>query len=240
MHTTNPHRPSKQQNARNTRYKRPALALVQRDHIDIELNDIYSKCADMERLIDIDDDDSLIDALEGDSEELHEFRFAFSDLQAKCDSLSGALNDSYVTEHFDDFLVGALGRNYQMVGYDSFEEDYFGLTRFEKERAETESNKRLMRLTKQELVAISGQCMGIFWAFLDIRHQYDNLKSTFDLLKEDRAEMMAVVQSVLDAYEKLAASNDDKADYDGRAGEAHEQSRFDSAVSWLPDWVWVQ
>jgi hypothetical protein len=216
-------------NAKNLRYKKPALQLIQRDHIDDELYRIQEDCAEFGWLIN-DDDETLVSALEGDTGDLHEFRFSFSDLEAKCDSLAEALRVNMVTEHFDDFLVSVLGKSYSMVGFDSFQEDYYSLTQYERGLAEAESGKKIMRLTKQEMLSVAGQCMGIFWAFLDIRHSYDCLKSAFDVLKEDRLELMKIVESVSDRYEQLMEK---ERDYDF-------EKKYDTALSLLPDWIWIQ
>ncbi|MCL2358105.1 MAG: hypothetical protein FWC70_13295 [Defluviitaleaceae bacterium] len=221
---------SPEENAKRLRYKRAALRLIQRESIYDELDDIAEKCSTMYWLIEGDEDEELTNALDGDTDDLHEFRFSFSDLEAKCYQLSEALRDTHITEHFDDFLVSALGKNYEMVGYDSFQEDYYRLTEYEPEFAEKESSKRLMRLTKSEVLAVAGQCIGIFWAFLDIRHSFDCLKSAFDTLKEDREELMSIAKSVEDRYEQLQ----------GNLHDYELRHKFDSALSLLPDWIWVQ
>ncbi|MCL2215796.1 MAG: hypothetical protein FWB91_02120 [Defluviitaleaceae bacterium] len=218
------------ENAKGLRYKRAALALVQREHICDELYEIQGKCSDMYWLIEGDENEELASALDGDTDDLHEFRFSFSDLEAKCESLHDALCDTHITEYFDDFLVGVLGKSYEMVGFDTFQEDYYSLVELEPAFAEKEAGKRLSRLTKNELLAAAGQCMGIFWAFLDIRHSFDCLKSAFDVLKEDREELMAIAKSIEDRYEQLQG---DLYNYEFR-------SKFDSALSLLPAWIWVQ
>jgi hypothetical protein len=114
---------SKAAKAKQLRYKKPALQMLSRDTLFSELEEIIEKCGDVGYYTD--DDDTLLNALDGDEEEAYEFKMAFFDLEAKSESLYGCLRDSYVTEYFDDFLVGILGNRYNMVGYDSFEEDYF-------------------------------------------------------------------------------------------------------------------
>lgn len=216
------------QKARNSRYKRAALALIQRETIADELYAISNECNDLE--LAVEDDEMLLDVFDGDSDEINEFRMMFADLSAKCERLSNTLSDEYVTEHFDDFFVGSLGRSYAMVGYDTVEEDYFNLTRFEAELAESDSGKRLMGLTKKELIAISGQCTGIMISFLDIRHSYDCLKSTLDMLRDDRTELMKNIRGIEESYKKTQ-----KDDYDYAA-----RRNYDDLLSRLPGIVWVQ
>ena len=218
---------TKAEKARNQRYKRAALALIQRDRLEDELDTIANECYDLEWAID--DDETLIDIFDGDTDEIHEFRMMFSDLSGKCERLQNCLRDWGVSKYFDDFFTGALGNAYSMVGYDGYEEDYFNLTRYEAEFAQSVSGKRLMVLTKEALIATAGQCFGVMMCFLDIRHSYECLKSTFDMLKDDRTELLKNVRTVEDAYEK---TQDDPYNWDVR-------SEYDNLLSRLPDRVWV-
>ena len=122
------------------RYRKAALAIVQRSRIDDELYDIAEECSDLEWTIA--DDESLIDVFDEDTDEIHDFRMMFSDLSVKCDKLQYELRNEYVTEHFDDFFVGTLDGAYSKVGFDEFEEDYMNLTRYEAELAQGVSGKR--------------------------------------------------------------------------------------------------
>lgn len=65
----------------------------------------------------------------------------------------------------DDCTVALIGNRYNTLGYDSEEEDYFSLTGYEQELAQTEAGKRLMRMTKAEMISTIGQCFGITLAF---------------------------------------------------------------------------
>lgn len=210
--------------ARQIRYKKAALAILQRDSIEDELYEIGNECGELEWAVE--DDETLLDVFDGDTDEIREFRFMFSDLSYNCERLQTEIRDGYVTEHFDDFFVGTLGAGYKMVGYDGMEEDYYQLTSFEAELAKTVSGKRLMGLTKETLIAVAGQCIGIMMCFLDIRHSYDCLKTSFDALRDDRAEMLKSVRSVEEAYEKWA---DDPSNY-----------AYDRWLSHMPDRVWVE
>ena len=214
--------------AKQVRYRRAALALVQRNHICDELYEIAEECSTLEWSIE--DDDTLIDIFDGDTDEIYEFRFAFSALSNKCELLHEQLCNYEVTEHFDDFFVGALGKPYAMVGYDSFEEDYFGLCSWDAELAQSASGKRLMKLTKENLISIAGQCVGVMMCFLDIQHSYDCLKSVFDLLKDERSELIANVMTVDDMYEKMQENP-----YDYTL-----QGQFNSLTLMLPERVWVE
>ena len=154
----------------------------------------------------------------------------FSDLTYRCDRLREALFENEVNEHFDDFFVGLLGRAYEVVGFDSFEEDYFHLTMYENQFANETSKKRLMSMTKEQLIATAGQCVGTFVAFLDVRTEYDCLKSTLDILRDERAEVMKSVKHISEAWEKVRENP-----YDGEAARHYE-----ALLERLPDVAWVQ
>jgi len=214
--------------AKNLRYRRAALQLFQRDNLCNELQSIADECCELEWAVE--DDEKLTDVFDGDTDEIHEFRLMFSLLSNKCEQLFTTLYDIDVTEHFDDFFVGALGKAYNMVGYDGFEEDWYSLTRYETELAQGVSGKRLMKLTKENLIAIAGQCVGVMMCFLEIQHSYDCLKSVFDALRDDRAELIGNVQTVEDLYDKLQE--------DPHNWKLLEQ--FNDVLWRLPDRVWVE
>lgn len=220
---------NKAEKARNLRYRRPALAMIRRDAIMDEINEIGDECALLEYTVE--DDEKLIDAFDGDSDEAFEFRMMFSALTDKCERLTRALTDTEVTEHFDDFFVGLLGGSaYKVIGFDSFEEDYFALTQFETQVAHETSGKRLMGLTKENLLATAGQCIGIMMCLLDIRHSYDCLKSTLDILRDERAEVMKSVKCISEVWEKLQENP-----YNREA-----RNLYESLLERLPDVAWVQ
>ncbi|MGN1365473.1 MAG: hypothetical protein ACI406_08915 [Victivallis vadensis] len=220
---------NKAEKSRNLRYRRPALTMIRRDAIMDEINEIGDECAMLEYAVE--DDEKLIDAFDGDSDEAFEFRMMFSALTDKCERLTRALTDADVTEHFDDFFVGLLGGGaYKVIGFDSFEEDYFALTQFDAELAHEVAGKRLMGLTKENLIATAGQCIGIMMSLLDIRHSYDCLKSTLDILRDERAEVMKNVKGISEAYDKVQENP-----YNREA-----RNLYESLLERLPDVAWVQ
>jgi len=214
--------------AKNLRYRRAALQLMRLDDLHDELDKISEECEELEWAVQ--DDEKLIDVFDGDTDEIVEFRMMFSVLSAKCCELIETLRGQYVTEHFDDFFVGALGGAYSMVGYDSFQEDWYGLTSFEAGLAQETSGKRLMKLTKENLIATAGQCVGVMMCFLEIRHSYDCLKSVFDALRDDRAELIGNVRTVEDLYDRMQED----------PGNYSLSKQFDEALWRLPDRVWVE
>ena len=133
----------KSNHTRNLRRKRPALASMGYDAIRTELWDIREACNDVRWFIE-QAGETLLNALDGDSEAEWEFRMAFADLEAKADKLERILSEycDWAGEGFgrmyDDCTVALIGNRYKLIGYDFDEEDYWyiltGIKLFKEER----------------------------------------------------------------------------------------------------------
>ena len=212
--------------ARQLRYKKAALARLNLDTICDELSEISENCDNVRYFIE-DDSETLLAALDGDEEEEYEFKMMFFDLSAKCDRLSEVLYEDCVTEYFDDFLVGVAGNRYELVGYDGYEEDYYSLASYDGKAGTNESGKRLLRLTKNELISTAGQVFGIVMSFLDITSCYDSLKAAFDILREDNMSYLKIIKEINEAY--------DAANKDGFCSWDNSTKKFDMLIEQLPD-----
>jgi len=213
--------------AKQMRYKKAAMQIYNIEQITDELYNISNECDEIRYFMS--DDETLTSALNVDDEEAYEFRMLFMDLSAKCEKLDGILREEYVSEHFDDFLVGMLGNRFNTIGYDGYEEDYYNLTRYESELAQSESGKRALRLTKEQLLSTCGHCLGIVISFLDVRHSFDYLKASFDILKENNTSILKVIKDIEALYEKAVD--------DGFYGE--NKKLFNAYIEGLPDEVWL-
>lgn len=227
---------SKAERARALRYKRAALASMGFEFLRAELDDIRDACDTIHWWTD-QDDETLLNALDGDDEDVWEFKLAFSHLEAKADELFEMIYELCRYEDdfgqvYDDCTVALIGNRYQTIGYDSFEEDYYALTGYEPGLAQTESGKRLMRRTKAEIISIIGQCFGILIAFLDLRQQYDYLKATFDILRDENTSMLQQVREIDAAYKALVTAD--------RSARSEAEKKFDRLLAALPDRAWVE
>ena len=188
-------------------------------------------CSDVQWFVD-QDDDTLLNALDGDDEAEWEFRMAFADLSAKSEQLYDMIQGNIDYQTFDDCIVSLIGNRYQLVGFDMDEEDYFSLTSYEQELAHTEAGKRLMRRTKADMIATIGQCLGILIAFLDVRQSFDYLKATFDILRDENTSLLQLIKEIDQAYEKAA---------DVGFYSWHEEVKtFDRLLDALPERAWVE
>lgn len=223
---------------RNLRYKRPALASMGWDSIWQELRDIQEACGEVRWFVDKDGDETLLNAMNGDEEAEWEFKVAFADLEAKAEQLSDALSEQFgwnsedPERDYNDCTVALIGNRYTTIGYDAEDEDYFSLTSYEQELAHTEAGKRLMRKTKADMIATIGQCVGTMVAFLDLRQQYDYLKATFDILRDENTSLLQQVKEIEAAYDAA-----DAADWYEWGPEV---KRFERLLECLPDRAWVE
>lgn len=178
------------------------------------------------------DDDTLLNALDGDDEAEWEFRMAFADVSGKSEQLYDMIQSNIDDQTFDDCIVSLIGNRYQLVGFDMDEEDYLSLTRYEQELAYTVAGKRLMRRTKADMLAIIGQCLGILISFLDVRQSYDYLKATFDILRDENTSLLQIIKEIDQAYEKAADV--------GFYSWYDEVKAFDRLLEALPERAWIE
>lgn len=182
--------------ARQIRYKRPIVKDLNLDTITQDLWDIREECENIRWYTDSEDGtDSLINALDGDEDEAYEFKMAFADLCAECDRMSEDLNEEWVPECFDIFFVAVgAGESYGgILGWDSFEQDYFGISCTDS-FAEDEAKKKLKQMTKDNLIAAARQCFKIYHAYIGLRNRYDSLKAAIDILRDQNTGYLQVVK----------------------------------------------
>ena len=224
---------SKAEKARALAYKRPALASMGYHSMMEELEQIQEACDEVQYWIDS-DDGTLLDAFDGDTEQEWEFRLAFGELSAGSYQLAECIYDSVESDQsFDDCTVALIGNRYEMVGFDGYQEDYVSLTRWEAERAETEAGKRLMRLTKKEMIAQIGLSFGILLAFYDLRHKYDYLQAAMDVLRDENHSVIQRMKDVDAAYDAAAS-----AQWNFEAEPLWK--KFDQLIEGLPERMWVE
>lgn len=222
---------------RNLRYKRPALASLGYHAIQSELGNIRDACADIHWFTD-QDDDTLLNALDGDEDETWEFKMAFSDLEARADRLDEVISEycgwgSEAERLYNDCTVALIGNRYKIIGFDCELEDYFSLISYEEGLAQTEAGKRLMRMTKAEMISTIGQCFGILLAFLDVRQQYDYLKATFDILRDENTSLLQTIKEIDAAYDAFIIERRWRC-----SSEALKM--FDTLLENLPDRAWIE
>ena len=149
----------RREKARLLRFKKPAVKDLNLAAIQYKLTEIEEACADVRWYCDSEDGwDTLLNALDGDDDDAWEFKTAFANLAGDCEQMREDMDrlddwdyDNLVGDRFDLFFagIGADDVGGGMLGWDSYESDYFGLEPgWESRAAEKEAREKLERLTK--------------------------------------------------------------------------------------------
>lgn len=226
---------TKRRKAIQLRYKKPIVRDLNLEFIQQDLWDIQSECEDVRWYVDSDDgEDSLINALDGDQDEAYEFKMAFADLCAECDRMIEDLNEEWVPECFDIFFVATgSGDAYGgLLGWDSFEGDYFGIS-CDSSFAEDEAKKKLKQMTKDDLIAAARQCFKVYHAYIGLRNRYDSLKAAIDILRDQNTGYIQAVKEIERLYEDASK---DKWSREYWSKESKEWERYTDA---LPPEAWI-
>lgn len=220
--------------ARQMRYKKPVVKSLNLDFIMQDLYDIQEKCEDVRWYTDSEDgSDSLVNALDGDEEEAYEFRMDFGWLCAECDRMREDLDEEWVPECFDIFFVAAGGGSYdELLGWDSYEGDYFGIGGMDR-FAEDEARKKLKQMTKDDLIAAARQCFRIYQSYIGLKNRYDSLKAAIDILRDQNTGHFQAVKEIERLYQ---AASFDKWTRDEYSEESREWKRYTDE---LPPEAWL-
>lgn len=223
---------TKKEKARQLRYRKPIAKNLNFDYISQDLWDIQDICEEVRWYTDTEDgEDSLLNALSGDEDEAYEFKMAFADLCAECERMREDLNEEWVPECFDIFFV-AMGQD-DVLGWDSYEGDYYGITAYESDLAENESKEKLKKMTKDELIDASKQCFRVYQAYIGLRNRYDSLKAAIDILKNQNTGYLQIVKEIERIYEAAQEHQGDWAEY------SKEWKEFERYTNALPQETWI-
>lgn len=185
--------------ARAKRYKKPMLKDLNMEVIREflwEAGEAASEIAYMET-----NEEALVDALGGDEEEAFEFRAAFSALSADMEQFASDLDERWIPDCFDDFFCGIGGDGGVMLGYDEMDNDYFGFdSPWEEELARIEAGKRLMRMTKAELIDAAGTCLRVALSYVALRSRYEDLRGSIDILRAQNEGLFSTFKRLEEIY----------------------------------------
>lgn len=222
--------------ARNLRFKKPIVKDLNLDKITEGLWEIQGVCEEIRWYTDSDDgEDSLINALDGEEDEAYEFKMAFADLCAECERMQGDLQEEWVPECFDIFFVASgAGESFGgMLGWDSYEGDYFGIDGMDA-FAEDEARKKLKRLSKDDLITAARQCFKVYQAYIGLRNRYDSLKAAIDILRDQNTGFLQIIKEIEKLYEQAAEHQGLYTEY------SKEWKEFERYTDALPPETWIQ
>ena len=235
-----------QEKARQLRYKRGALQGLGSAWLMHRLDEIAEACDEVTYYID--DDETLLNALDGDEDEVWEFKMLFADLSGDVQQLQNAVYDwRFDTEEYDDCTLGLIGLSdreyddatvalagdrFDLLGYDTYERDYYALIggRYMKEYTMDASANRLMQKTKADMLETIRRAWGVFLAFFDLDQRYIHLQATMDILRGENTAILNIVRQIGELY--------DKAMENGRYSPAMAQ--YDRLLDQLPQRAWVE
>ncbi len=219
--------------AKQLRYKKPIARDLNIETIQSELWDMMSACEDIHWYDN--DEESLVHALDGDEDEAYEFKMAFSDLEAELEQFQGDLDSEYVSDYFD-VLFPAVKASYAggYLGFDQYEGDYYGLEPYDYSFAEDEAAKKIMSLTKKEILEAVGQCLKIAYQYMAIRYRYDCLDAAIEILRGKNMERIRVVKGIEEQYLVAEKSSDGfRWKYD------KEVQTLDNMLKQVPQEYWI-
>lgn len=115
----------------------------------------------------------------------NDYKELFDDLSDSAYRFLEALRERDVKTNWDDMTVALLGETYTVLGYDAVEADYCHMLEpIYEDWAVKESVKRLMRLTKSDLIRTFRKVMTILVLFFDLKAAHDCLTSIVQELDE--------------------------------------------------------
>ena len=245
----------RRQKAKALRYQRPIAKDLNFHQINEELWEIQSECNDVSWMVE--DDDILDSVFDGDTEQAFEFRLMFSDLATDCGRMRNDLNavevwdeyaedagdqpdpddepSDYVPNIFDVFFPAIAGEDDPLLGFDTWEGDYYGLEWWAGKAARKAARTKVTRLTKDQLLDAAGQCLRIARQYLAIKYRYQCLKAALDILRAEEQTMLKTVQAIEAAYDAAEKASDGF-----RYKYAGPVTELDRLLAELPDRVWIE
>lgn len=221
--------------AMNLRYKKPIAKGLTLDAIREALREIMDACTDVQYYAE-EDEETLINALDGDEDDAFEFKMMFADLTAECGRMDEDLREAYIPEYFDLFFA-AVNKGGEMLGFDAYEHDYFGLGSFEGELANEEAAKKMKRLTKDQLIEAAQVCFRVYQSYIGLQHRYDCIKAALDILRDENTGYLQMVRQIEEAYVKADAETEGfRRDFS--RGTALKE--FECLIDNMPREAWVQ
>ena len=226
---------TRREKAKQLRYKKPIVRDLNLWTIREELDEISEECDNVRYFME-QDEETLLNALDGDSEDEDEFKMSFADLCAECDQMREDLDEAYIPEYFDTLFVaagaGEFGGGY--LGWDSYEQDYYGLTDCMDKWMEDEGAKKLKQLTKDQIIECVHYCLRILYAYIGIRYRYDSLKAALDILRDVNSGHLKVARKIEELYSQAERESF------GFKYRTEKVRELEAVFEALPQEAWIQ
>lgn len=192
----------RKEKAKKLRMTRPIVHDLNLDKIKEDLWDMQNECEEVRWYYET-DEDTLLNALDGDEDEAYEFRMAFADLCAECDRMIEDLHDAFLPDNFDTLLVGIGAGEYGggYFGWDSYEQDYYGLD-VSDDYLKGKAAEKIKRYTKDQIIEFYTITLKVIYSYLGLKYRYDSLKSAMDIIKEQNTGVLNIVKEIDRLYDK--------------------------------------
>lgn len=224
----------KAEKARQLRYKKPIVRNLNIDFIRNSLFEMMDECEEIRWYTESDDGaESLLNNLLGDEDEAYEFRMAFADLCAECEQMLNDLHDAWIPECFDTFFAAISDGSDEILGFDSYEGDYFGLGAIESSWGIDEAKKKLLTLKKEDIIDASRTCFKVYHAYIGLSTRYDSLKAAIDILRDRNNGILKTVKEIERIYEDVQKNRLDC------ISDGSSWKKFDLFTASLPSEAWI-
>lgn len=101
--------------------------------------------------------------------------------------------------------------------------------------AENEAAKKIMSLTKKEILETVGHCLKIAYQYMAIRYRYDCLEVAIEILRGENMERIKIVKGIEEQYLIAEKSSDGfKWDYN------KEVRKLNNMILKVPQEYWIQ
>lgn len=229
MEITDLQRQAAIQKAKNLRFKKPLVEELNLEQIRINLAEMDEACSNIRWYLGREVDE--LEELMGEDDAI-EFKASFGVLANDIERIQEETGDIWVPEYFDDFMAAVHPDGRGILGYDSWEEDYFPLSTYQTEAACREASERLQRKTKREIIDCAHIAMGIVCQYMAVKYRFDSLSAAFDVLMERSEQQLRAVREIEEAW--AAAEQDDFVDW------KDSTRRLDRLLDSMPDRIWTE
>ena len=226
------------------RYQKPMAKELNWEHIADRIYEISGECEDIRWMSE--DEEQLVDFLDGDDEKAFEFRFAFGSLAADCEQM---MEDMEEIRRYDfmgadisddgaplfDLFFPAVGSSEDLYGFDQEIGDYFRLTSYEMDAAMDVAKKKLKRLTKDQLLDLAGMALNVARNYTSIEYRYNSLRDCMDILKEKNSGTLRIVKGLEEAWQKW-----DRKTYGGKYRCFSAEDELNRQLREIPDRLWIE
>ena len=224
----------KREVAKRQRYKKPLIKGFSYDDICEALEEVEEAADNMiyyETL-----ENGMEDACGEEEDELRELSNDFASISADAYQLLNDLRDlefelRHKDTHFDDFVFLFRNKNEEdeVFGWDSVEKDYFGLPDWMRKWSEEEVMKRLMTISKKDLLYNMSLVSAILFSFVGIQNRFENLRAIYEIYKSKYGNLVKDTSTISEVYELWQKEPDN----------FQIQSRFTNILSSLPKEAWI-